>query len=236
MQFALGRGHAPAVRFAHPVMAAQTGGQFPLQLTPGDDVNIAVDGFVGRVHQREIRVVTFETTGDFLGRPAPMQTLVNFGPQRRVRGDRADAPPRRPTATLCRPLRLGGAVAARSAVQRHLPTDRSSRTPQPGGDDRLRLPGAQRRFQLDAFFQVQMRFAHHSPLPASRGGGKPRDGRRTSKPVLRPSLGFGGRLTGVNTTRKNSVCVHRTFVLDEIFELILERAGTKYYDHQSTFI
>ena len=173
LQFTLGGGHAPSARFARPVMAAQTCRQLPLQFAPGDDVNVAVNRFVGRVHQRQIRVVTLEATGDLLGRPATMQALVNFGPQRRVLVDGVIAPSRCPTPALRRAMRHGGAVATKPAVERHLPTDRSGRTVQPGCDARLRITRAQRRFQLDAFFHVQMGFGHRCPLRARCGGGKP---------------------------------------------------------------
>jgi len=72
--------------------------------------------------------------------------------------------------------------------------------------------GMQRRFQLDAFFQVQMRVGHRSPLRASRGWGELRDRRRTAKPVIRLSLSFGGRLFKADTTRKNSVVIDGALV------------------------
>ena len=141
-----------------------------------------------------------------------MQALVNFGPQRRVLVDGAVTPSRRPTPALRRTMRLGGTVTPRPAVKRQLPTDRSGRTGQPNCDDRLGVTGAQRRFHLDAFFQVQMGIGHRSPLRARRGGGKLRNGRRTAKPVLRPFLSFGGRLVRADTTRRNSVIIHGALV------------------------
>lgn len=212
LQLALGGGHAPPTWLAPAVVAAQAGRQLPLQCAAGEDVNVAVNRFVGRVHQGQIRVVDFETARDLLRRPATMQTLVNFGPQRRVLVDGAVAPPRRPTPTLRRTVRHGGTVIAGPAVERHFPTDRSGRARQPGCDGRLGVTGTQRRFQLDAFFQVQMGFGHPSPLRASRGWGKLRDRRRTAKPVLRLSLSFAGRLFRADTTRKNSVVIHGALV------------------------
>ena len=212
LQFALSGGDTPPAGLAPTVVTAQTGRQLPLQFAPGDDVNVAVNRFVGGVHQGQITVITFEAASDLLWRPATMQALVNFGPQRRVLVDGAVTPSRRPTPALRRTMRLGGTVTPRPAVKRQLPTDRSGRTGQPNCDDRLGVTGAQRRFQLDTFFQVQMGIGHRSPLRARRGGGKLRNGRMTAKPVLRPFLSFGGRLAKANTTRRNSVIIHGALV------------------------
>ena len=212
LQFALSGGDTPPAGLAPTVVTAQTGRQLPLQFAPGDDVNVAVNRFVGGVHQGQITVITFEAASDLLWRPATMQALVNFGPQRRVLVDGAVTPSRRPTPALRRTMRLGGTVTPRPAVKRQLPTDRSGRTGQPNCDDRLGVTGAQRRFQLDTFFQVQMGIGHRSPLRARRGGGKLRNGRMTAKPVLRPFLSFGRRLAKANTTRRNSVIIHGALV------------------------
>ena len=98
------------------------------------------------------------------------------------------------------------------AVERQLPADRPGRTRQPGRDARLGVTGAQRRFQFDAFVQIQMGFGHRSRLRASRGGSKLRNGRRPAKPGLRPFLSFGGRLVSGNTTSKSRFVIHGIFV------------------------
>lgn len=149
LQFALSGADAPAAGLAAAVVTSQTGRQLPLQFATGDDVNVAVNRFVGGVHKKQIRVITFEAASDLLWRPATMQALVNFGPQRRVFVDGAvnlGAP------ALRRTMLVGGAVISRPAIMRQLPTDRSGRTGQPGCDGRLGVTGAQRRFHLDAFF------------------------------------------------------------------------------------
>jgi len=108
LQFALSGGEAPPAGLALAVVTAQTGRQLPLQFASGDDVNVAVNRFVGGVHQGQIRVITFEAACDLLWRPATMQALVNFSPQRRVLVDGAAPPSRRPTPALRRTMRLGG--------------------------------------------------------------------------------------------------------------------------------
>ena len=193
LQLALGGGHAATARLARAVVPPQTRRQFPLQSAPGDDVDVAVNGFVRGVHPGKIGVIPSETAGDFFRRPAPTQARVNFVSQRRASGDRAVAPAGGPTPTLRRTVRHGGTIVVGPAVERQLPADRPGRTRQPGRDARLGVTGAQGRFQLNAFIQIQMGVGHRSRLRARRSGGKLRNVRRTAKPVLRTFLSFGGR-------------------------------------------
>ena len=94
--------------------ASQVLDQLALELPNRDDVNVAVNRFVGGVHRGQLRVLEFERACDFLRRPASPEPGLHLVAQRRPRGDIT-------AAALTGTLRESAAAFARVAQLLALP-------------------------------------------------------------------------------------------------------------------
>ena len=131
--------------------AAQPPCEFAFQFPGRDDVNVAVDRFVGGVHQHQSGVITFERARDFLRRPAPPEPGMHLLAQGRVRGEVAATTLAGAASRKRAPVGPLRAVAGRAAVAFEFQADRARTTVQPHRHGRLSLAGSQRGLQFDAF-------------------------------------------------------------------------------------
>jgi len=105
LELALGRRDAPPTGLPMAMVPSQTSHEFPFEFTARQDVNVAVDRFMGGVHGRGSWVVLAQAERNLFGRPTAAQPGSNGGLQGRIGHDRTEAAPRPPRCAQRRPGR-----------------------------------------------------------------------------------------------------------------------------------
>ena len=179
---ALRCGHAPAVGFSCTVATPQAFDQFTLKFADHDDVNIAIDRFVGGLHGRQLRVLEFERARDFLRGPASPESSMHFVAQRRMSGYITPTALTSPSSGQRACVGFGRTVDRPASVALKFHADRACRAVQPHRQGGLSISGPQPGLQFDAFRQIKVS-AHPAALRARRHGGKLRKRQGTAEPV-----------------------------------------------------
>jgi hypothetical protein len=83
------RRQADLVRPTKAMAAAKVPGEFPLQGSAGQHIQIGIDGFMRDAHRRVVRIPLRQAVRNLFGRPAVREQVQDGGAQPRVDGERA---------------------------------------------------------------------------------------------------------------------------------------------------
>lgn len=159
---------ATTIRAPRGVVAAQACDQISFEFTAGNDINVAINRFVGGVHRGLLGMIAPQATSDLPGRPASTQPGVDLGPQGRVLIDVATPLVGRRTPLPGLPICGHGLVARATTVPFEFTADRPRRAPQSPGDVGLAFTSPQAGLNLDAFAKAEGATCWHQRGPHCR--------------------------------------------------------------------